>query len=60
MYVISGFLGVSAIALTEVSKSYAALIILAIIIVACLGAKKIGVLSNNDGVLKSSDSVKSH
>ncbi|MDF2569015.1 MAG: tagO [Sporomusa sp.] len=60
MYVISGCLGVSAIALTEVSKMYAAVILLCIITVAVLGAKKIGVLKNNDGVLKSSDSVKSH
>ena len=60
MYVISGCLGVSAIALTEVSKAYAAFILLAIITAAFLGAKKIGVLSNNEGVLKSSDSIKSH
>lgn len=60
MYVISGCLGVSAIALTAVSKVYAALILLAIITVAILGAKKIGVLKNNEGVLKNTDSVKSH
>ena len=60
MYVISGCLGISAIALTEVSKVYAALILLAIILVAFFGAKKIGVLNINDGVLKSPDSLKSH
>lgn len=60
MYVISGCLGVSAIALTEVSGQYAVFILLAIIAAALFGARKIGVLSNNDGVLKSSDSVKSH
>lgn len=53
MYVISGCLGISAIALTEVSKVYAAIIILFIVIVAFLGAVKVG-------VLKSAESVKGH
>ncbi|MBU2698926.1 UDP-GlcNAc:undecaprenyl-phosphate GlcNAc-1-phosphate transferase [Sporomusaceae bacterium BoRhaA] len=44
MYVISGCLGLSAIALTEVNKGLAALIILALLAVAFFGARKIGVL----------------
>lgn len=44
MYVISGCLGLSAIALTEVNLGFAAVIILAIVILAVLGAKKVGVL----------------
>ena len=53
MYVISGCLGVSAIALTEVNRVYAAAILLLILAVALFGAVKVG-------VLKSSDSVNSH
>lgn len=53
MYVISACLGLSAIALTEVNKGYGLLIILAILAVAFIGAKKIG-------VLKSSDSIETH
>ncbi|BBB91508.1 MAG TPA: MraY family glycosyltransferase [Methylomusa anaerophila] len=60
MYVISSCLGVSAIALTAVSEIYAALILLIIVIVAFIGAKKIGVLKNNDGVIPESESVKTH
>lgn len=44
MYVISGCLGLSAIALTEVNKGLAALIILALLALAFFGARKIGVL----------------
>lgn len=53
MYVISACLGVSAIALTEVNRVAAVLIIAGILCAAILGAKKIGVLSD-------ADSVKSH
>ena len=53
MYVISGCLGISAIALTEVNKVHAAAILLLIFAVALFGAVKVG-------VLKSSDSVNSH
>lgn len=53
MYVISGCLGLSAIALTEVNKGYGALIILLLLGGAFLGAKKIG-------VLKDTGSVESH
>lgn len=53
MYVISGCLGLSAIALTEVNKVMGALIIIAILGAAFVGAKKIG-------VLKTSKSVESH
>lgn len=44
MYVISGCLGLSAIALTEVNKGLGVLIILAIVVIAFFGARKIGVL----------------
>jgi len=44
MYVISGCLGLSAIALTEVNKSFGILIVIALLCVACVGARKIGVL----------------
>ena len=44
MYVISGCLGLSAIALTEVNLGFAAVIILTIVILAIVGAKKVGVL----------------
>jgi len=53
MYVISGCLGLSAIALTEVNKSLGVLIILAIVGIAFFGAKKIG-------VLKATKSAESH
>ena len=44
MYVISGCLGLSAIVLTEVNQTSAAIIILALLILAFFGARKIGVL----------------
>lgn len=53
MYVISGCLGLSAIALTEVNKSFGAIIIIVLLGVACIGARKIG-------VLKATKSVESH
>ena len=53
MYVISGCLGLSAIALTEVNKGYGVLIILALVVAAFLGARKIG-------VFKATKSVESH
>lgn len=53
MYVISGCLGLSAIALTEVNKSFGILIILVLLSIACIGARKIG-------VLKATKSVESH
>ena len=53
MYVISGCLGLSAIALTEVNKSFGILIIVVLLSVACFGARKIG-------VLKATKSVESH
>ncbi|GBG58084.1 undecaprenyl-phosphate alpha-N-acetylglucosaminyl 1-phosphate transferase [Sporomusaceae bacterium FL31] len=53
MYVISGCLGLSAIALTEVNKGLGILIILAIVGVAFFGARKIG-------VLKAAKSAQSH
>lgn len=53
MYVISGCLGLSAIALTEVNKGLGVLIILAIVVIAFFGARKIG-------VLKAAKSVQSH
>lgn len=53
MYVISGCLGVSAIALTEVNKGYGAVIILLLLAGAYFGAKKVG-------VLKDTGSVESH
>ena len=53
MYVISGCLGLSAIALTEVNKSFGALIIIVLLCVAYVGARKIG-------VLKATKSVESH
>lgn len=43
MYVISGVLGLSAIALTEVSSSIAILIIIAVIAAVLFGAKKLGI-----------------
>jgi len=53
MYVISSCLGLSAIMLTQVNGVYGVLIVLALVGVAFLGAKKIG-------VLKDAGSVKSH
>ncbi len=53
MYVISGCLGLSAIALTEVNKGYGALIILLLLALAFFGAKKVG-------VLKDTGSLRSH
>lgn len=53
MYVMSGCLGLSAIALTEVNKSFGILIIIVLLSVACIGAKKIG-------VLKATKSIESH
>lgn len=53
MYVISGCLGLSAIALTEVNKALGALIIVFLVAISVIGAKKIG-------VLKDVSSVKSH
>jgi UDP-GlcNAc:undecaprenyl-phosphate GlcNAc-1-phosphate transferase len=50
MYVISGCLGLSAIALTEVNKAYGALIILLLLGGAFIGAKKIGVLKDANSV----------
>ena len=50
MYVISGCLGISAIALTEVNKFLGAGIIILLLAVAVFGAKKIGVLKTNDSV----------
>ncbi|AJQ25915.1 MULTISPECIES: glycosyltransferase family 4 protein [Pelosinus] len=53
MYVMSGCLGLSAIALTEVNKSFGALIIVVLLGIAFVGAKKIG-------VLKATKSIESH
>lgn len=53
MYVISGCLGLSAIALTEVNKSLGAFIVIALLGVAFIGARKIG-------VLKATKSIESH
>ncbi|MBP2645426.1 MAG: glycosyl transferase family 4 [Firmicutes bacterium] len=53
MYVISGCLGLSAIALTEVNSNYGVGIIIVLLVAAVFGAKKIG-------VLKATGSVKSH
>ncbi|CUH95486.1 putative membrane protein [Propionispora sp. 2/2-37] len=50
MYVISGCLGLSAIALTEVNKGLGAIIIAVVLIIAFLGAKKIGVLKSDKSV----------
>lgn len=50
MYVISGCLGLSAIALTEVNKFLGACIIVLLLAVAVVGARKIGVLKNADSV----------
>ena len=53
MYVISGCLGLSAIALTEVNKSFGMFIIVVLLSVAYVGARKVG-------VLKATKSVESH
>jgi len=53
MYVISGCLGLSAIALTEVNTFLGACIVVLLMTACIIGAKKIG-------VLKSTDSVESH
>ncbi|MEN6412131.1 MAG: MraY family glycosyltransferase [Veillonellales bacterium] len=53
MYVISGCLGLSAIALTEVNHALGALILIGLLGLAFFGAKKIG-------VLKATKSVESH
>jgi UDP-GlcNAc:undecaprenyl-phosphate GlcNAc-1-phosphate transferase len=50
MYVISGCLGLSAIALTEVNKGYGALIILLLLGLAFFGARKVGVLKDTGSV----------
>jgi len=50
MYVISGCLGLSAIALTEVNKGYGAVIILVLLVGAFFGARKIGVLKDTGSV----------
>ena len=50
MYVISGCLGISAIALTEVNKFLGAGIIILLLAAAVFGARKIGVLKTNDSV----------
>ena len=44
MYVISALLGLSAVALTEVSRQMAMLILLVVIVVILYGAKKLGIL----------------
>ena len=48
MYVISGCLGISAIALTEVNKFLGACIIVMLLAVFIVGARKIGILKNTD------------
>ncbi len=53
MYVISGCLGLSAIALTEVNKTLGAFIIVILLFIAYIGARKIG-------VLEATKSVESH
>lgn len=50
MYVISGCLGLSAIALTEVNKVIGAFIVVVILGVAFIGARKIGVLKANKSI----------
>lgn len=50
MYVISGCLGVSAIALTEVNQFIGACIIVLLLAIAVIGARKIGVLKTADTV----------
>ncbi|WP_110954219.1 glycosyltransferase family 4 protein [Anaerosinus massiliensis] len=50
MYVISGVLGLSAIALTEVSSGFAIAIIIAVMLVVFIGAKKLGILKTKKSV----------
>lgn len=50
MYVISGGLGLSAIALTEVSRGFGLLIILAVTCAVVFGAKKIGILKTKKSI----------
>lgn len=50
MYVISGCLGLSAIAVTEVTRGSAVVIILILLAGACIGAKKIGVLNDANSI----------
>ena len=45
MYVISALLGLSAVALTEVSSQFAAIILILVFVVIIFGAKKIGIFS---------------
>ena len=51
MYVFSAFLGLAAIALTEVSTSVAVMIVVFVAVIILFGAKKIGIFSmkNNAG-----------
>lgn len=53
MYVISGCLGMSAIALTEVNHAFGTFIVIGLLAIAFVGARKIG-------VLKATKSVESH
>ena len=48
MYVISAMLGLSAVALTEVSSQFAVVIVCVVLAVVLFGAKKIGVFHMND------------
>ena len=50
MYVISGCLGLSAIALTEVNYAFGALILGLLLVLAFVGAKKLGVLDEHDSL----------
>jgi UDP-GlcNAc:undecaprenyl-phosphate GlcNAc-1-phosphate transferase len=50
MYVISGVLGLSAIALTEVSSGFAIAIIIIVMLVIFLGARKLGILKHKKSV----------
>ena len=48
MYVISALLGLSAVALTEVSNQLAIIIVCVVVVAVLLGAKKIGIFHMND------------
>ena len=48
MYVISALLGLSAVALTEVSSQFAILIVCVVVLAVFFGAKKIGIFHMND------------
>ena len=48
MYVISALLGLSAVALTEVSSQLAILIVAVVVVAVLFGAKKIGIFHMND------------